>query len=640
MQQRVLLVLVAMMMLYNNVNVFAQDKSDLQAIVIDSSLTKDANAVVRSEELILEINSINSVTIKNKRIVTVLNKYGDRFVSDQLYYSSKRKIKNLKIAVYDAFGSEIKVYKKKDFEDRSIYDGYTLAQDGRYKYINYVPLKYPYTLVFESEMETSNTAFLPDWKPVSNYRCSVQKSQFKVINNSGIPLRYKEKNFKGYAVVSDHTDQEYFYSLSNTPAPEWEVYGPGISEITPTVLLALNSFHLEGVNGAANNWETMGKWQYDKLLTGRSEIPQETKSEIDNLVKDAKSDREKAKLIYQYVQRKTRYISIQLGIGGWMPFLASDVDRLGYGDCKALTNYTKSLLDSQGINSYYCIVWREKERIDIESDFASMEGNHVILNIPDKEEDIWLECTSQTLPFNYNDSTTDDRTVLAVTPEGGKIKRTKKYLPEENVVKITAVVDLGADKSIIAKVHKESKGLQYDKNYRIQFEDPKDQKTYYKKSWGYINSLSVDKIVLNDDKDKVNFIEDIEVSSRSYSKKVGNRLLVAPNVFGRYAYKLPKYDQRKTPLVIERGYVKEYEHIINIPENYRADKLPEKKSIDSEFGVYSFELEKVNESQIKCRRSFKLIDGIYPKEKYESYRQFRYQISKIDNTKIILKSNN
>jgi hypothetical protein len=38
----------------------------------------------------------------------------------------------------------------------------------------------------------------------------------------------------------------------------------------------------------------------------------------------------KAKLIYDYVQKKSRYISIQVGIGGWKPMLATD-DRYDMG---------------------------------------------------------------------------------------------------------------------------------------------------------------------------------------------------------------------------------------------------------------------------------------------------------------------
>ena len=33
--------------------------------------------------------------------------------------------------------------------------------------------------------------------------------------------------------------------------------------------------------------------------------------------------------------------------------------------------------------------------VNIESDFVSMQGNHMILSIPNGDNYIWLECTSQ-----------------------------------------------------------------------------------------------------------------------------------------------------------------------------------------------------------------------------------------------------
>ncbi|GAA4274126.1 DUF3857 domain-containing protein [Aquimarina gracilis] len=616
--------------------IISQEEINLETSVIDSTLLKEANAVVRSEEIVVEINSVSSMTIKTKRIVTVLNKFGDGYADSYEHYDPSTKIKKLEAIVFDATGKEIKKYKKKDFHDRSAYDGISLMHDNRIKYIDYTPVSYPYTLAWESEVESSTTAFIRTWRPILTYNLGIEKSSYKVLNTTSIPMRVKETNFENYSIIKNKSDNEISYQVLNIAPKQSEVLSPSYLEIVPEVKIALNDFSLKGIKGSATDWKSFGKWQYEKLLLGRNKISPETIKEINVLVTNAKTNKEKAKLIYEYVQDKTRYISVQLGIGGWMPFLAEDVDRLGYGDCKALTNYTKALLDSQNITSYYTIVYA-KERRDVDLEFASMQGNHAILNIPDEDEDIWLECTSQTTPFNFIGDFVDNRNVLVVTPEGGEIKRTKKYEAEENTLHTGAVINLGVDNSMFADIKRESKGLEYDWNYSIQYQEPKDQKLHYKEKWSYVNSLGINAIKLEDDKDNIVFKEQIKVSCKSYAKKVGNRLLLMPNAFSCDQSNFPKYEDRKTRLVISRGYMNTDEYLINLPEGYLLGNLPEKKIIETEFGTYTYELEKTGESQIKFKRFLKIIDGTFPKEKYEQYRKFRAQIKKIDKSRIVLK---
>ncbi|SEL12396.1 Transglutaminase-like enzyme, putative cysteine protease [Aquimarina amphilecti] len=636
MLKRIQLVLVALFLcVYTRIS--GQEDFSLQSILIDSLLTENANAIVRSEDIVIQINSINSVTIKTKRVVTVLNKYGNRHADSYEPYDPQTNIKRVRATVFDVLGKEVKEFRKKDFSDRSMYDGFSLIGDNRFIYFEYTPVDYPYTMVYESEVETKNSAFIEPWFPITNYNLSVENASYKVINLKKIPLRTKEKAFVGYPIEILKGDHEISYILSKVPALNKEHQSPPFSELVPSGKITLGNFSLVNIEGVADDWKTMGKWQYQNLVSGRDELPDEVIKKMSELVEGADSKKEKTKRIYEYVQNKTRYISVQLGIGGWMPMKASDVDRLGYGDCKALTNYTKALLESQNIPSFYTIVYGDSRRRDIDDDFASMQGNHVILNVPNEEEDIWLECTSQTAPFNFIGDFTDDRNVLVIKPEGGEIKRTKKYKPEENTLHTTATIFLQEDASMVAEVVSESKGLQYDWRYLTKLKPVKDQKLYFKEYWSYINNLNVLSLDLIDDKDHVTYQEKVKVNATNYATKVGTRLLITPNVFNRVIRKKPKYKDRKTALVISRGYVDSDEYIIKLPAGYIINKLPEGKVFETDFGVYSCSVSKVDQSTLKYIRELRINDGRYPKEQYEAYRQFMSKIQKADKTKIVLK---
>lgn len=169
------------------------------------------------------------------------------------------------------------------------------------------------------------------------------------------------------------------------------------------------------------------------MIQSQTNISPTQQSELDDLIKDCKTDYEKATTIYDYVQSKSRYVSIQLGIGGWKPEAASVVLDKGYGDCKGLTNLTMSLLDAVGIESQYAVVYAGHRIKEINENVVGFQGNHVILNLPNLDgEEYWLECISQQAPFGHIGSFTDDRNVLAVGPKGSKLKHTTTFTHNEN----------------------------------------------------------------------------------------------------------------------------------------------------------------------------------------------------------------
>ena len=167
------------------------------------------------------------------------------------------------------------------------------------------------------------------------------------------------------------------------------------------------------------------------------------------------------------MQNKTRYVLIAMGIGGWQPMPAAEVSKKGYGDCKALTNYMRTLLSAAGINSYFSVIYDDHSIITFDKDFPRMSGNHAILMVPTEKETIWLENTSQQHAFNHLSFTSHHRNVLAVKEDGIQIVDTPVYKPEQSMEKLNAKILLGADGAISSDARFEFSGGQYDSNLRL-----------------------------------------------------------------------------------------------------------------------------------------------------------------------------
>lgn len=616
-------------------NLSAQ-KNEYSVLLIPNELKENANAVIRKNNTHIEVAASNQMVINVDRVVTVLNKLGNSKIGAYVHYDDNSRISKLSAKIYDATGNLIKKISKRKFVDVSAVDGGTLYSDSRMKYLDYTPIVYPYTIHINYQYKTSSTGFLPNWNPIEDYLVSVVKNTYTVQLKSG-RARVKEKNFEGYEIEKKISDSKIFYSIKNVSSIKREILSPSLREYKPKALVALNVFALKGVRGRATNWKEFGMWENNFLLHGRDNLDSGTVTKIKDLVKGVNDPIERAKIVYRFMQEKTRYISVQVGIGGWEPIPANVVDNVGYGDCKGLTNYTKALLDVAGVESYYTLIYGGIKR-DIEKEFASLQGNHAILNIPNEGNDIWLECTSQTTPFGFLGDFTDDRDALVITPEGGIIKRTTSYKNEQNLQKTKAKISLDDRGQLSGEVEIKSYGIQYDNKYQIESLNKKDQINYYKSSvWAYNNNLTITSVRHINNKDSVVFTEKLKTKIKDYATLLPDRMLVRVNVFNTNRNVPKRYRRRKMPLKIRRGYKDVDECIFTLPKDYKLDGvLMSPKIIENKFGLYKMSLEQLEDNKIKYKRVLFIKEGTYLKEDYKKYRGFRKKVSRYDNLRIAL----
>ncbi|WP_121461533.1 DUF3857 domain-containing protein [Chryseobacterium defluvii] len=602
---------------------------------IPENLKKNANAVVRKDVTTVQINKIDEIKYQSTTVTTVLNKDGDSKAVAYIPYEKGDAISDVKVTVYDEGGKKLKSFSKSDFGDFANNQQGTFYSDDRVLVLSYTPIQYPYTIEFSYQITDENTVFIPDFVPFSGTNISLEESQFKIINKTGIELRTKTYPSKyNYASVTESDNGvEKTYSYKNVPAIDDAFLLPEPVKILPKVSFSLTKFNLEGKQGTINSWKDFGSWYYNSILQPVSVSTPAIKAEVASLNLQGSTE-EKVKKLFQYMQSKTRYIFVALGIGGWQPMLPDEVQKKGYGDCKGLTNYMKTLLDEAGIPSYYCKVYSSSSQVSFDPDFPKMGGNHIILMVPTEKGNIWLENTSQQIAFNHLTYTTTDRNVLLVKKEGIEVINTPVYTAEQNKEKQTLRIRLNDDNSISGAGLFEYTGSQYDYSLGYSNLSPKERNEALKSQLDILNFEKLEMKDFVNDRDHAVSKYNIDFKANNYSKNAGNSMIFrAVPIFSNNIYKTD--ENRELPFEIGQAFEDEYQISFEIPKNYKIEEIPDNVTISSEFGSYKLSIVKDGEN-LKVNRTVRVNKGIYPKEKYNDYVSFRKKINGIDNSKILI----
>lgn len=602
---------------------------------IPENLKIDANAIIRFDKTEFEVVSEKKGILNKKFSVTVLNKNGDEFANLYVYYDKFIKVSDIKGTIYNSNGELLRKIKSKEIIDQSISQGSNLFDDNRVKYIELFEKSYPYTVEYEYTLIFDGFISIPGWKPVYDYNVSVEKSEYLLKVDSSYRFHYKTINCSKDPVVTQYLNQsQYLWSIENFNAITSESFSPAFSEITPTIYIAPYKFFFDGSWGSQENWEDYGRWVYD-LLKGRDKLSEETLQKINLLTKNIDNPIDKTRVIYEYMQSKTRYVSIQLGIGGFQPFSALDVDQYGYGDCKALVNYTKALLKGVGIDSYYTEVYGGRQKRKFYIDFPGIsQTNHIILCVPFEKDTIWLECTDQKQPFGYLGTFTDDRYAILITPEGGKLKITTNYDNDVNTQNRTIHAKLNNDLGLIADISSTLSGIQYDNISDQLLKSSEDQKKHLYRSINS-NNFTINSFNYHSEKEMIPTIrENLNLFIKDYSTTSGKRIFLTLNILNKQEYIPKKTKQRKNDIVINNSFIDTDTIYYEIPPEYKIEYIPDSTLIESVFGTYKSSIFREN-NKITYIRVNRINKGIYSPELYNDLIDHYTKISKADNQKVI-----
>jgi hypothetical protein len=605
------------------------------AASIPEKLKVGAHVIKRFEQVTFEVKDIDRAVSSIHRVYTILDAEGESELSFVAQTNKLVKIDEVDIRTYDELGLQTGRYKKKDLNKQANLDG--LVVDGMFYYITIKALKYPVTVEYKYEINYSGTEHYPSYF-IQNSDEGVQYSSFTASVPADLDLRYKEQKIAIQPGITNIGGiKTYKWEVKDLPACKYEEGSVGDQFYYPSVILAPNKFRHYNTYGDMSTWKSLGKWGYD-LQEGLDELPQERKDFFVSLVKNATTDREKIALVYDYLQKNFRYVSIQLGIGGVKPFPANFTDQKKYGDCKGLSFYMYTALKTIGIKSYTAWINAEYNQEPVDPSFPCDRFNHVILCVPQVKDTIWLECTSNETEFAVLGGFTENRNALLLTENGGVLVATPKSKSSDNFLYSTTNINLFEDGSGVTKTVINSRGNYKSILSAIVKAKKDDQKVMIVRYLGFKQPDEFS-VVKKSESDQLDVNIDLTIE-KIPQFSAGSKMFLNPRVYNLWSSSLPKSEGRKQDYYFHSPFIRTDTTIYQLPMNYVPEANPKSVQLNCDYASYTTDYTYLKEkNQFVSVAKLELRKSRIPASRYDDVKKFFDSVNTDGTQKLIIKKN-
>ena len=240
------------------------------------------------------------------------------------------------------------------------------------------------------------------------------------------------KGFEGGVVKTTKTQTTYRFIARQNVAYKDEAESIDFYDYSPR--LVISTFQDFLAIGA----------DYHRVSRPKAHATPEIIKQVEQLTAGLTDQREKTRILYQWVSRNIRYIANTIGDGGIVPRSAAYIFRNRFGDCKDHVVLLETMLRVAGIESTGALINQGESFVLPEGPAHRRPLNHIVTYIPSL--DLYLDSTARFAPFGQLYSEIYDKpTVLVALNRYG---RTPKMNAADHRVTAQVNMTMAADGSI------------------------------------------------------------------------------------------------------------------------------------------------------------------------------------------------
>lgn len=485
----------------------------------------------------------------------------------------------------------------------------------------YTDVKYFTGLYFNDEfpiLKKTIEITVPDWLKV----------ELKEFNFAGNDIQKSNKR-----AADDHATV-YTYELKNLPAYYKESNSPGRSYLYPHLLVIAKSFSSKGKETTLfNSAADLYKW-YKSLVDMMKDDPSVFKAKVDALTANAKTDEEKIKNIYYWVQDNIRYIAFEDGLAGFKPDESNHVFEKRYGDCKGMANLIKQMLKAAGFDAR--LTWIGTKHISYDYTTPSLAvDNHMICTLIYKGKKYFLDGTEKYSALGSNAERIQNKEVMIEDGDKFLIEKIPAGKSAANKETYTAnlTIDNESLKGTCTQTYSGQSCAEFLYNFSQFQTDQKDRvlEKYLSKS---DKNIQLDKVVTSDLHNREQQLQiDYEMLVNNKVSAFDNDLYIDLNVLKEFR----NFDLKDRKTDYEFDYKTDYSAQVTlaIPPGYKVVKLPENLTITAAGYDVSVRFAQTP-TAITCHKSFVFRDGVIKISELNSWNESVKNLNTLYNQQITL----